>query len=299
MTGLIHPILALVFGPLLRGIINRTKAFFAGRQGPPFLQPYYDLIKLLKKGAVYSETTTWVFLSGPVAGLAICIICLFFLPFGNLPASFHFQGDLIFVVYLLGLMRFFTVLAAMDTGSAFEGMGASREMTFSALAEPTMLFGLAAVARKAGSFSLSPLMHEITPGAWMSSAPTLAMVIAGLFLVFLAENSRIPVDDPNTHLELTMIHEVMILDHSGVDLGFIEYAASLKLWILGSLLIGLAVPIRSGTPAIDLLAMFAGMVLLAVVVGIIESTMARFRMSMVPLFLVGACVFSIIGFIIQ
>ena len=299
MNQLIHPLLALILAPLLRGVINKTKAFFAGRQGPPLLQPYYDLAKLLQKGAVYSETTSWVFLSGPVAGLAICILCLFFLPFGNLPACVSFQGDLILVVYLLGLMRFLTVLAAMDTGSAFEGMGASREMTFSALAEPTMLFGLAAAARRAGSFSLTPMLHEITSGVWQTSAPTLALVLAGLFLVFLAENSRIPVDDPTTHLELTMIHEVMILDHGGVDLGFIEYASSLKMWILGSLIVGLAVPVRSGMLVVDLLAIFAGMIGLAVLVGIIESTMARFRMVLVPQLLVGACIFTIIGFLIQ
>jgi len=299
MLSLIHPLLALLLAPLLRGIINKTKACFAGRQGPPLLQPYYDLVKLLRKGVVYSETTTWLFLAGPVFGLAICILCLFFLPLGNLHACIFFEGDLIFVVYLLGFWRFFTVLAAMDTGSAFEGMGASREMTFSALAEPTMLFGLAAAARKAGSFSLTPLMHEITPEIWQSSAPTLALVIAGLFLVFLAENSRIPVDDPTTHLELTMIHEVMILDHGGVDLGFIEYASSLKMWILGSLIIGLSLPVRTGSMAVDILAMLAGLAALAILIGIIESTMARFRMCKVPQLLVGACVFTIIGFLIQ
>ena len=299
MSFLIHPLLALAFAPLLRGIINKTKAFFAGRQGPPLLQLYFDLAKLLRKGAVYSETTSWIFRFGPVVGLSISFLCLVFIPLGNLPACISFQGDLIFVVYLLGLLRFFTVLAAMDTGSAFEGMGASREMTFSALAEPTLLFGLAAVARKAGSFSLAPLMHEITADIWQTSAPTLALVIAGLFLVFLAENSRIPIDDPTTHLELTMIHEVMILDHGGVDLGFIEYTSALKMWILGALIVGLAVPVRSGILGIDVLSMCAGLVGLAILVGIIESTMARFRMSLVPQLLVGACVFSIIGFLIQ
>lgn len=299
MISIIHPLLALTFAPILRGIINKTKAFFAGRQGPPLLQLYFDLYKLLHKGAVYSETTSWIFRLGPISGLAIAVLCLFFLPFGNLPACVSFQGDLIFLVYLLGLMRFCTVLAAMDTGSAFEGMGASREMTFSALAEPTLLFGLAAVARKAGSFSMDHMMLGITPALWQTSAPTLALVIAGLFLVFLAENSRIPVDDPSTHLELTMIHEVMILDHSGVDLGFIEYAASLKMWILGSLLVGIAIPVRSGILGIDILSMCLGLVGLAILVGIIESTMARFRLVQVPLLLVGACVFSIIGFLIH
>lgn len=299
MSVIIHPLLALLFAPLLRGIINKTKAFFAGRQGPPLLQLYFDLAKLLRKGPVYSETTSWIFRFGPIAGLAIVVLCLFFLPFGELPACIQFQGDLILIIYLLGMMRFCTVLAAMDTGSAFEGMGASREMAFSALAEPALLFGLAAIARRAGSFSLTPLMHEINPGFWQTGAPTLALVIAGLFLVFLAENSRIPVDDPGTHLELTMIHEVMILDHSAVDLGFIEYAAAMKMWILGSIIVGIAVPVRSGIIGVDLLAMCSGLVGLAILVGTVESTMARVRLIQVPQLLVGACVFTIIGFLIQ
>ncbi len=299
ITNLFHPLLALIFAPLMRGIINKTKAFFAGRLGPPLLQPYYDLKKLLKKGCVYSKTTGFVFVLAPVAGVALCVLCLLFLPCGNLPALISFQGDLIFIVYLLGIMRFLTVLAAMDTGSAFEGMGASREVAFSALAEPTMLFGLAALARKAESFSLTPMMHRITAEVWLTDAPTLAMVIAGLLLVFLAENSRIPVDDPATHLELTMIHEVMILDHSGVDLGFIEYASALKMWILGSLIIGLAVPIRSGIIWADIFSVLVGLIALAILVGVIESIMARFRMRLVPQLLIGACIFSIIGFLVQ
>jgi len=297
--AILHPVLALIFAPLLQGIITRTKALFAGRQGPPLLQTYYDIAKLLRKGAVYSETTTWVFRLAPAAGVAISALCLVFLPLGNLPATFSFEGDLILVVYLLALHRFLTVIAAMDTGSAFEGMGASREMAFSALAEPALLFGLVAVARQTGRLSLEGLIRPINPGVWAMHGETFMLVLAGLFLVYLAENSRLPVDDPTTHLELTMIHEVMVLDHGGVDFAFIEYVSALKLWILGSLIAGIAIPIRTGMMALDLGAMGLGLIALAVLVGIIESTLVRLRLVQVPHLLIGACAFSVVGFLIQ
>lgn len=290
--------LALVLAPLLSGIINRTKAYFAGRQGPPLLQPYYDLAKLWRKGAVYSRTTTWVFRLGPALGVALCALCLVFLPLGSTPPPVSFKGDLIFVIYLLAVHRFFTVLAAMDTGSAFEGMGASREMAFAALAEPAFFFALVGLARKTGTFSLGDLIHGITPALWQSDAVALILILAGLFLVFLAENSRLPVDDPATHLELTMIHEVMVLDHGGIDFGFIEYAAALKLWILGTLIMGIALPVRTGHPGVDLLVMCLGLAALALVVGVIESTLARVRLLQVPQLLVGACAFAVVGFLI-
>jgi len=299
MDTLFPLVLGLVFSPLMHGIITKTKAFFAGRQGPTLIQPYHDILKFLRKGSVFSETTTWIFRLGPSLGVAVGVICLLFLPLGNLRPVVSFQGDLIFVIYLLALCRFGTVIAAMDTGSAFEGMGASREMAFSALGEPALLFGLAAVARTTGGFSFDDIICRITPELWQAHAPTLALVIAGLFLVFLAENSRIPVDDPTTHLELTMIHEVMVLDHSGVDFGFIEYASSLKMWILGSIIVGLALPVRTGMVFIDLSAMCLGLAGLSVLVGIIESTTARIRMQQIPQLLVGACAFSVVGFLIQ
>lgn len=298
-VAILPPVLALAGAPLLQGIITRTKAWFAGRRGPPLLQPYFDIAKLLRKGAVYSGTTTWVFRLGPAAGVGICALCLLFLPLGNLPAPFSFEGDLVFVIYLLALARFLTVIAAMDTGSAFEGMGASREMAFAALAEPALLFGLVAVARQTGRLSLEGLIRPIDVGDWAAHGATFMLVLAGLFLVYLAENSRIPVDDPTTHLELTMIHEVMVLDHGGPDFAFIEYAAALKLWILGALITGIALPVRTGEVAIDLAAMVAGLAALAVLVGIVESTMVRLRLVQVPHLLIGACSVALLGFLIQ
>jgi formate hydrogenlyase subunit 4 len=292
IASLVHPALGFLLAPLLFGLINRTKAFFAGRVGPPLLQPYFDVWKLLWKGAVYSRTTTWVFRAGPIVGLASAVVALTLVPFGSLPAPLAFDGDLILLAYLLGLMRFFTVIAALDTGSAFEGMGASREVKFSALAEPALLLGLAAVARQTGSLSLSGMLPSISMGTWFTAGPVLALVAAALLVVFLAENARIPVDDPNTHLELTMIHEVMVLDHGGPDFAFIQYGAALKLWILGSILVSVLVPCRGGNPWVDEALALGGMAALAVATGVIESVMARLRLVRVSHLLVGAGVLS-------
>src|SRR5512140_3317514 len=203
LASIVAVLAALVLAPALLGVITRTKAVAAGRTGPPLLQPYYDLIKLLRKGAVYSRTTTWVFRAGPVVGLAAVLIAILVVPLGGVAAPFGSPGDVILVAYLIGLLRFFTVLAALDTGSSFEGMGASREVTFSALSEPAFFLGLAALARQTGTLSLTPMLRSVSAAMWMLAAPALALTIAGLGVVFLAENARIPVDDPTTHLELT------------------------------------------------------------------------------------------------
>jgi formate hydrogenlyase subunit 4 len=220
----------------------------------------------------------------------ICAAAL--LPFGAFPAFAPFAGDLVMLAYLLALARFFTVLAALDTGSSFEAMGASREVTFSALAEPALFLGLAALARQTGSLSLTPLLASISTSMWMRAAPALGLTVGALSVIFLAENARIPVDDPTTHLELTMIHEVMVLDHSGPDFAMIQYAAALKMWILGAIIVAIAVPSHSGNSLLDGGAAIAGMLALAVVTGIIESSMARLRLLRVTQLLIAAIVLS-------
>jgi formate hydrogenlyase subunit 4 len=296
LASITHVVLALALGPLMPGVINRVKAWVAGRCGPPLLQTYYDLWKLLHKGAVYSKTTTWVFVAGPVVGLACAVTAIVIVPLGGVPGFLTFSGDFLLLAYVLGLMRFFTVIAALDTGSSFEGMGASREVFYSALAEPALLLGLTAMAAQSHSLSLSTMYAAVTWHAMTSlGGPALLLVATALLIVFLAENARIPVDDPNTHLELTMIHEVMALDHGGPDLAMIEYGATLKLWALGALLVGILVPVRSGWWGVDLAAGVLGMMALAVVVGAIESTVARLRLVRVPQFLVAASVLSIVA----
>ena len=295
-ASILHWFLAVILAPLLLGVINRTKAFFGGRKGQPFLQPYYDLIKLMGKGAVYSQTATWIFRLGPMLGLAVVLTALAIVPAGGLEAMFAFRGDFIFLAYALGLMRFFTVLAALDTGSAFEGMGAGREMQFAVLTEPVLFAGLAVLAAESGHFSLSNIYSRVWSSGMLTDGAPVLLVALALLMVLLAENSRIPVDDPTTHLELTMIHEVMVLDHSGVDLAFIQYGAALKLWLFAALFAGLAIPLRTGRPMLDLGVTIAGIFLTAMVVGIVESTMARLRLVRVPQMLVVSLALSLAAF---
>lgn len=293
-----NAIIGLILSPLLFGIINRTKAFFAGRQGPPLLQVYYDVIKLFRKGAVYSTTTTWVLRVAPIVSLAALAVAACIVPLGGAGACLTFAGDLLLFAYLMALSRFATVLGALDTGSAFEGMGASREVQFSALAEPALFLSLIALARATGHWSLSQIYTGITPGEWGMVGGGLVLIIIALMIVFLAENSRIPFDDPNTHLELTMIHEVMVLDYSGPDFALIELAHTLKFWVLGSLIVGLAVPLRSGSYVIDTVAAVAGLVVLAVLVGLIESIMARLRLIRIPEMLLGASLLAAMAIVL-
>jgi len=291
---LLHVLTALLLPPLLPGLINKVKALMAGRQGPPVLQLYYDLARLARKQAVFSRTTTWVFLAGPVAIVAVSMVAALLVPFGHAPAPINFQGDMILFAYLFGLARFATVVSALDTGSSFEGMGAAREVTFSVLTEPALFLGFAALAKATGSLSLSGMLAS--PGFAISKATgPLILVLAGWMIVFLTENSRIPVDDPNTHLELTMIHEVMVLDHSGRPFALVLYGASMKLMVLGALIVGPLLP-RTSHPWLDWAGFYAAMALLAAVVGLVESATARFRMNRVPQFLVAGLLATAFAF---
>src|SRR5271166_3334226 len=247
----VHILLALSLPPLLLGIIAKTKALFGGRVGPPVLQPYYDLIKLFQKGSVFSTTTTWVFRAGPVVALVTAGIAVLFIPLADATAPLSFTGDFVLLAYLLGLGRFFTASAALDTGSPFEGMGAAREVTFACLAEPTFFLGMLVLAKLSGSLQLADMLGGSLASHWTTAGAPLALVLLSWFVILLAENSRIPIDDPNTHLELTMIHEVMVLDHSGPAFGMILYGAALKLFVFGALVVRLAFPVATGSLWID------------------------------------------------
>jgi formate hydrogenlyase subunit 4 len=292
---IIHVALLLVFPPLLLGVINKTKALYAGRVGAPFLQPYFDITKLLRKGMVLSSTTTWIFRAAPVVTLASVIAAGLMVPLGSAPPLVAFTGDFLLFSYLFALARFFTTGAALDTGSAFEGMGAAREVTFAALTEPATFFAFLVLSRLTGSLSLGGMLGAASAAGAVGSAgfaagsvAPLVMIAIGLFIVLLAENSRIPVDDPNTHLELTMIHEVMILDHSGPLLGIIEYASSMKFLILGSVLLDVVMPESTRGQWVGWLVYLGGMLGLSFIVGTIESIMGRLRMIHVPILLIAA-----------
>lgn len=295
---LTHLLCLALLPPLLLGIIVKTKALFAGRVGAPLLQPYFRIIKLMRKDVVISRTTTWVFQAGPVVGLVTAVMAGLLVPFGYPEAPLAFVGDLVLFAYLFGLGRFFTVLAALDTGSSFEGMGAAREVTFACLAEPALFLGLLVLAKRSATLSLSTMLNGTVPAAWRDVPAPLVLVIVSLFIVALAENSRIPVDDPNTHLELTMIHEVMVLDHSGPPLSMILYGASLKLFVLGTIIVRTAIPFQPEPSWANWGMYILCMLGFAVAVGVVESTMARLRLKRVTNLLVAACLLAAFGIIL-
>jgi formate hydrogenlyase subunit 4 len=300
MTILIHLFLLLLMPPLLLGVINKTKAAFAGRVGPPLLQLYYDLARLMRKGMVFSTTTTWVFRAGPLVTLAAVLIAGLIVPFGPFNAPIRFTGDMVLFAYLFGLARFFTTTAALDTGSSFEGMGAAREVTFACFSEPALFLAFLVLAKLSGSLSLTPMLQAplIFPFSGLPIA-SLVLVAAGLFIVLLAENSRIPIDDPNTHLELTMIHEVMVLDHSGPLFGAILYGAAVKLFVLSAVLLHVLVPVHTGWALADWMLFVSEMLGIAVTIGVVESVMARLQLRHVPTLLVAASLLCGFGFLLM
>ena len=282
--------LLLVMGmaPALPGIVNRTRSVLSGRRGPPISQLYSDLRRLWLKGVVYSRTTTPIFRLAPLILAATTVLAAGFLPLDGREALLSFPGDLVAFAGLMALGRFFLVLAALDTGSSFEGMGASREVTVSSFAEPALFLCFTVLVLATGDLRLAGMLGGPLAIAWTAAAPSLVLIAAGLFIVTLAETSRVPVDDPATHLELTMIHEVMVLDHSGPDLALILYAGALKLALFAALVMGVLVPRAELGRPVALLALVLGLVLVAVVIGVVESVMARLRMNRVSHLLVAA-----------
>lgn len=277
--------LALLTAPLFAGVIFKVKAFFGGRKGSPLLIHYYTLAKLCKKGSVYSTSTTFIFKLGPVVSLAAAATALLFVPIGAQAPVLTFEGDVIFVLYLLGLARFFTIAAAMDTASPFEGMGAAREAYFPIICEASMFMILILFYRLSGDLNLGAYFGGENPwGFWQTAGSPLLFVVIALFIILLTENARVPVDDPATHLELTMIHEVMVLDHSGPDFALIEMGALLKLFFYAAMVARLILPFQLGHPLSNLAVFSLGLLLVYVAVGVTESVMARHRMDRVPKF---------------
>lgn len=291
-------VLALVVSPLLIGIINKVKAFFAGRKGPRLLQLYYDLAKMMKKSSVYSHSTGWVFRAAPWGTLAVTVLMLGFLPAACIASPLAFTGDMILFIYLAGLGRMLMVLAAMETASAFEGMGSSRECQFSILAEAVLLTVLAALVMMTKSFTLSGCLTTLKPEAWFSGGTALIFLTLAFYLVMLCENCRVPVDDPETHLELTMIHEAMILDNSGPDLAAIHYAAALKLWVFMTFLAALVLPDLSRGSWLEFICFYILIMFFTISIGVVESVMARCRFLKVPQLLAAAFAVAMLAIVL-
>ena len=285
MRSIIILALAILLAPVYSALILKVKAFFGGKKGPPLLINYFTLIKLFKKGSVYSTSTTFIFKLGPMVSLSAAVTVLMFLPIAGQRPLFSFNGDIILLLYLLGLGRFFTIAAAMDTASPFEGMGAAREAYFPIICEATLFMILILFTILTGQLSLATYFSSGQPlMLWQTAGSPLLFVLIALFIILLTENSRVPVDDPATHLELTMIHEVMVLDHSGPDFALIELGAFLKLFFYATLVSLLICPFSLGSPVVDIGLFACILALVYAAVGVTESVMARFRMDKVPQF---------------
>jgi formate hydrogenlyase subunit 4 len=287
-------ILILFISVFFPGIILRTKSLTSGRKGPSIMQPARDVIRLFRKGSIYSETTSVIFRIAPVIYFSSVLMACLVVPFGSNKGLISFDGDFIFFAYILALGKFFSIISAMDTGSSFEGMGASREALYSMFAEPAFFILIGSFALLTGNTSF----YEIFSSLHLGSSITYmlgAMAAFVLLMVAMIENSRMPLDDPKTHLELTMVHEVMILDNSGFDLGLIISTGYLKFAMYGAIIAGFFL----GTlPIVWALPMFLAIqVLFAVMVGIIESFMARFRMNHNPQFILALSSVSFLIFL--
>ncbi len=285
--ALLQAVGLLAVAPLLRSGIKKMKATMQTRKGPPLLQGYYDLAKLLRKETVRSESASWVYVLGPRVYFAAAVAATTLVPVLVAAAPLEGAGGILGLVGILALGRFALAAAALDTGSPFGGMGSSREMTIAALAEPALMLGLFTSALAAGSLDLGAVVRgALVPGALFRPSDILAL--AGLFVVLIAETGRIPVDNPATHLELTMIHEAMVLEYSGPDLALVEWASALKELLYITLLIDLFIPIgiATTTTAAALavaVATWAGKVLLfAVAITLVETTNAKLRLFRVP-----------------
>jgi formate hydrogenlyase subunit 4 len=280
----------LLLAPLLPGIINKVKAWVAGRRGPPVLQLYHDLARLWRKSVVLSTLASPAFVAGPAVAWVAIAAAAVLLPLGPGVGGLGFPGDVLLLVYLLAVARFATAWAAMETGSAFEGMGAAREVSYAVLAEAALITAVLALSVQSGSVTLAEMLSPL-PG------PGAVLLAAGLFSVLLAENSRVPFDDPGTHLELTMVHEVMILDHSGPPLAVILDGAAMILGLFSVLVTVAVLPVGGLAPAAPAAALGVGVLAVPVGVGLVESLLARFAFQRVPLLLTTAfllCLFALL-----
>src|SRR5205809_129992 len=266
----------LAVAPLLRGTIKKMKAAMQTRQGPPLLQGYYDLAKLLRKETVRSDTASWVYIAGPRLYFAAALAATTLVPVIGAIAPLEGAGGILGLVGILALGRFALAAAALDTGSPFGGMGGSREMTIAALAEPALMLGLFTSALAAGSLELGAIVRgALDPG--VAFHPSDIFALSGLFVVLIAETGRIPVDNPATHLELTMIHEAMVLEYVGPDLALVEWASALKELLYLTLLADLLLPFGMATSAapaallLGLAAWLGKVALLAIAVTVTES----------------------------
>lgn len=301
---LIQLIAVLLVAPLVNGVIKKVKALTQKRKGAPVLQLYYDLFKLIKKGAVVSDTASWVFRAAPPIVFTTALAAALLVPVTTFVSPIGFPGDVILLFSVLALGRFFMVLSSLDTGSTFGGMGGSREAMISALVEPSILVTMFAVGLFARSTSVLKIMQASVDAVVPMQHPMFIMAFLALFIIIIAETCRIPVDDPATHLELTMVHEAMILEYSGRDLALMEYGASIKQLVLITLLVNIFLPhdqwigtVGAAAIALSLLIYFAKVVIVSVLIAVAEASTVKFRFFSVPNIAALAFILSFLGFL--
>src|SRR6266404_4893662 len=288
LTILAQTILLLALAPLVSGCIKNWKAKLQNRRGPPPWQPYFDLAKFMRKDMVISEHASWIFRAMPYVLFISTLLAGLMMPLVSVSAPLNLFGGALAFVGLLALGRFFLALGGLDPASAFGGMGSSREMTIAAIAEPALMLAIFTVAINAGSTNLSQMLAAAQGPTWKLLNPAHVLAFAALFIVLLAETGRIPVDNPATHLELTMIHEAMLLEYSGRYLALIEWGASIKQLVLMALLaniffpVGIAADLSPAALAISLLWFLAKVLAVAGAVVIVETTNAKLRLFRVP-----------------
>ncbi len=301
---IVQTVFVILAAPLVNGIIKKIKALTQKRTGAPLLQMYYDLFKLFKKTSVVSDVASWIFQVTPYIVIATALVAALIVPVTTLIKPLWSTGDMILLVYILALGRFFMMLAALDTGSTFGGMGASREAMISALIEPTILVALITVALMANSTSVFEMMRFMQTVDHPLIHPVYLMLFFALVIVILAETARIPVDDPATHLELTMVHEAMLLEYSGRSLALMELAAAIKQLVFITLLINLFLPhdqilgLGGGAAVgLSLLLYLAKVVMAAVLIAIVEVSTVKLRLFSIPNLAAISFILVFIGFL--
>lgn len=275
---LVINIIILLLAPfIMLGVVKKTKAFWSGRKGVSIFQPLWDFLRLMNKDTIYSKTTSWVFKFAPIIGFASILFASIFVPLVNGQVIIDTPFSFVLFAYILALGKFFSLLSALDTGSSFEGMGASREACFSTIVEPAFFIMMASIAALSKIYTFASFKH-IIENAGVYGFLIILLAVLTLFIMLLVETCRVPVDDPTTHLELTMIHEVMILDNSGPDLGLITWGAAIKLFVFEALIANLLLPLNLPV-AWAILVFLAIITLISILLGTLESAIARFRMT--------------------
>ncbi|MBI5727413.1 MAG: NADH-quinone oxidoreductase subunit H [Ignavibacteriales bacterium] len=297
LQGIVSVLVVLGLSPLFAGLVNKLKAILTGRIGAPLLQPYYELQRLFRKETINAVGSSFISRISPLVNLVTMVIAAAMLPVGFWKPVISFDGDIILFAYILGLSRFFQILAAMDIGSSFEGMGAAREATFALFAEPIFFFSFGSISFISGYTSLYMILHSIQHQN-ISYEVFIVICSISVFMLAVTECSRMPVDDPNTHLELTMIHEVMILDNSGLDLFLYQYSGYIKLFIYAILEISFFYPFSGQGYLLGIIIFITGSLVLATALGVVETIASRYKMKNIPQYLLFATAIGILNLLI-